>query len=56
MDSGESLRWGMFMATATVMALGTWFAYEAAKTSEADAQKTMGEFLATYQARTAAES
>ena len=56
MDSGESLRWGMFIATATVMALGTWFAYEAAKTSEADAQKTMGEFLATYQARTAAES
>lgn len=56
MDNGESLRWGMFIATATVMALGTWFAYEAAKTSEADAQKTMGEFLATYQARSAAES
>jgi MFS family permease len=56
MDSGESLRWGMFIATATVMALGTWFAYEAATTSEADAQKTMGEFLATYQARSATES
>jgi MFS family permease len=50
-DSGESLRWSMFAATISVMTLGTWFAYDAAKTSAADAEKTMGEFLSGFQER-----
>ena len=53
-NEGDSLRWAMFLGTATVMALGTWFAYQAARTCAADAQKTMGDFLGGYQARAAA--
>ena len=50
-NNGDSLRWSMFAATITVMALGTWFAYESAKTAAPDAEKTMGDFLADYQRR-----
>lgn len=50
-NDGDSLRWAMFLGTATIMSLGTWFAYQAARTCAADAQKTMGEFLSQYQQR-----
>lgn len=48
---GDSLRWAMFLGTVTIMSLGTWFAFEAARTCADDAQKTMGEFLSGYQQR-----
>lgn len=54
MTNGESLRWAMLAATTAVMLLGTWFAWESSKTAAADAEKTMGDFLADYQARAAA--
>ena len=56
MDNGESLRWSMLAATTAVMTLGTWFAWESARTASADAEKTMGDFLADFQARAAAGS
>ncbi|MBK7329010.1 MAG: MFS transporter [Dehalococcoidia bacterium] len=56
MNDGDSLRWAMLLATSVVMTLGTWFAYEAARTCAADAQKTMGEFLSDFQKRAAAQA
>ena len=55
-NEGDSLRWSMLAATTTVMSLGTWFAWQASKTAAKDAEKTMGEFLADYQARMQASS
>ncbi len=54
MSEGEALRWAMFAATAAVMALGTWLAYQASRTCAEDAQRTMADFLADYQRRAAA--
>lgn len=56
MDDGDSLRWAMLLGTSIVMALGTWFAYEASRTCAADAQKTMGDFLNDFQERAAAQA
>jgi len=54
MDEGEALRWAMLAATTVVMALGTWLSWAASRHCAADAQKSMSEFLASYQARAAA--
>ncbi|MGE0601387.1 MAG: MFS transporter [Dehalococcoidia bacterium] len=56
MSNGETLRWSMLGATTAVMTVGTWFAWESSKSAAADAQKTMGDFLAEYQARAQAEA
>ena len=55
MDNGETLRWSMLGATTVVMTLGTYFAWESARTAAPDAEKTMGDFLTEFQARHAAQ-
>jgi MFS family permease len=56
MSNGETLRWSMLGATTAVMTIGTWFAWESSKSAAADAQKTMGDFLAEFQAQAQAEA
>jgi len=51
MGEGEALRWAMFAATITVMAVGTWLTWLASRTAARDVAKTMGEFFAAYQAK-----
>jgi hypothetical protein len=56
MGEGEALRWAMFAATVTVMAVGTWLTWLASRTAARDVAKTMGEFFASYQAQVVVDS
>jgi hypothetical protein len=46
MNEGDSLRWAMVIAAATIMSLGTWFIWLASRTAPEDAQRVLTEFLA----------
>jgi MFS family permease len=46
MNEGDSLRWAMVIAAATIMSLGTWFIWLASRTAPEDAQRVLAEFLA----------
>jgi MFS family permease len=48
MNEGDSLRYAMVIASATVMSLGTLFIYLASRTAAADAQDVLAKFLAEH--------
>ena len=45
-NEGDSLRYAMIMASATVMSLGTYFVYRASRTAGDDAQRVLASFIA----------
>lgn len=45
-NEGDSLRYAMIIACATVMSLGTWFIYSASRSAAADAQEVISTFIA----------
>jgi branched-chain amino acid transport system ATP-binding protein len=47
-SEGDSLRYAMTIATATVMSLGTWFLYQASRSATSDAQRVLADFLAEH--------
>lgn len=49
MSPGDGLRYSMLACTLGVMALGTWFIYLCSRTATDDANKTIGDFLASFQ-------
>ncbi|MEX1255588.1 MAG: MFS transporter, partial [Dehalococcoidia bacterium] len=47
-DEGDSLRYAMLLASATVMALGTFFIYRGTRTAASDAQRVLADFIAEH--------
>ena len=47
-NEGDSLRYAMVIASATVMAVGTFFIYRASLTAESDAQRVLADFIAEH--------
>jgi MFS family permease len=47
-NEGDSLRYAMTIASATVMLLGTYFVYRASRTAEQDAQRVLADFIAEH--------
>jgi MFS family permease len=48
MNEGDSLRYAMVIASATVMSLGTFFIYRASRTAASDAQRVLADFIAEH--------
>jgi MFS transporter, Spinster family, sphingosine-1-phosphate transporter len=48
MSPGDGLRFAMLIATATVTVLGAWLVYRASRTADADAGRTIAEFIADH--------
>jgi MFS family permease len=48
MNEGDSLRYAMVIASASVMAVGTYFIYLASKTAESDAKRVLEQFIAEH--------
>jgi MFS family permease len=44
-DEGDSLRYAMLLATSVVSALCVWLVHQASRTADADAQRTIAQFL-----------
>lgn len=47
-NEGDSLRYAMIIASATVMSLGTYFVYRASRTAATDAQRVLQDFIAEH--------
>ena len=47
-NEGDSLRYAMIIASATVMSLGTYFVYRASRTAGSDAQRVLQDFIAEH--------
>jgi MFS family permease len=47
-NEGDSLRYAMTIAAATVMALGTFFIHRASRTAASDAQRVLADFIAEH--------
>jgi hypothetical protein len=48
MNEGDSLRYAMVIASATVMSVGTYFIYLATRTAELDAKRVLEAFIAEH--------
>ncbi len=48
LDSGDSLRYAMLISTAVVTSLGVWCIYQASRSADADAGRTIAEFMAEH--------
>ncbi len=49
-NEGDSLRYAILIATATVTTIGVWLIHKASSTADADVQRTMSAFIAEYTA------
>ncbi len=47
-SEGDSLRYAIIIATATVASLGAWLVYEASRSADEDVQRVFGEFIAEH--------
>jgi hypothetical protein len=47
-DDGDSLRFAIIIATATVSSLGAWFTYQASRSADADVQRVFNDFIAEH--------
>lgn len=47
-DEGDSLRYAMLLATVTVASLGAWLVYEASKSADEDARRTITAFISEH--------
>ncbi len=48
MNDGDSLRYSMLLATVTVASLGAWLVYEASRSADEDARRTIVAFIAEH--------
>jgi len=47
-NNGDSLRYAIIIATATISTLGAWFTYQASRSADADVQHVFNEFIAEH--------
>ncbi len=47
-NEGDSLRYAMLLATVTAASVGAWWVFEASKSADADAQRTVAAFVAEH--------
>ncbi len=47
-NEGDSLRYAIIIATATVSSLGAWFVYQASRSADVDVQRVLSDFIAEH--------
>jgi hypothetical protein len=47
-NEGDALRYSMLLATVTVASVGAWWVWEASKSADDDARRTLTEFIAEH--------